>query len=156
MPRTRRGLVLFWTAILMLTLAFQYAAAAAPRECPGGRSVGGDLPLGRDSNSNRTSRHDQPEPLRLEARGLPATAATTREHEGSRSGTAPYKAQKIEWGDITPPYTYQPADGPLFVYPGQNCPRVTSSSRTTSERQSFEYNVNKGVSSALTGRSSRV
>ena len=30
MPRTRRALVLFWTAILMLTLAFQYAAAAAP------------------------------------------------------------------------------------------------------------------------------
>ncbi len=31
MPRTRRGFVLFWTAILMLTLAFQYAAAASPR-----------------------------------------------------------------------------------------------------------------------------
>jgi len=31
MPRTRRGLVLFWTAIVMLTLAFQYAAAAAPK-----------------------------------------------------------------------------------------------------------------------------
>src|SRR6185503_2065611 len=30
MPRTKRGLVLFWTAILMMTLAFQYAAAAIP------------------------------------------------------------------------------------------------------------------------------
>src|SRR6478752_7280541 len=30
MPRTRRGFVLFLTAVLMLTLAFQYAAAATP------------------------------------------------------------------------------------------------------------------------------
>src|SRR5688572_25444067 len=30
MPRTKRGLVLFWTAILMMTLAFQYAVAATP------------------------------------------------------------------------------------------------------------------------------
>ena len=30
MSRSRRGLVLFWTAILIMTLAFQYAAAASP------------------------------------------------------------------------------------------------------------------------------
>src|SRR5258707_11776892 len=30
MPRARRSFILFWTAILMLTLAFQYAAAASP------------------------------------------------------------------------------------------------------------------------------
>ena len=30
-PRTKKGFVLFWTAILMLTLAFQYAAAATPQ-----------------------------------------------------------------------------------------------------------------------------
>ena len=30
MPRTRRGFVLFLTAVLMLTLAFQYAAAVTP------------------------------------------------------------------------------------------------------------------------------
>src|SRR6187401_2881480 len=30
-PRTRRAFVLFWTAILIMTLAFQYAAAATPR-----------------------------------------------------------------------------------------------------------------------------
>jgi uncharacterized repeat protein (TIGR01451 family) len=31
MPRAKRGFNLFWTAILMLTLAFQYAAVATPR-----------------------------------------------------------------------------------------------------------------------------
>ena len=31
MPRTRRGLVFFWTALFMLTIALQYAAAAAPK-----------------------------------------------------------------------------------------------------------------------------
>ena len=30
-PRTKKGFVLFWTAILMLTLAFQYAAATTPK-----------------------------------------------------------------------------------------------------------------------------
>ena len=30
MPRTKRAVVLFWTAILIMTLAFQYAAAATP------------------------------------------------------------------------------------------------------------------------------
>lgn len=31
LPRTKKGLVLFWTAILILSVAFQYAAAASPK-----------------------------------------------------------------------------------------------------------------------------
>src|SRR5262245_31234719 len=31
LPRTRRGLVLFWTALFMLSIGLQYAAAMAPR-----------------------------------------------------------------------------------------------------------------------------
>lgn len=30
------------------------------------------------------------------------------------------KEQHIEWGDIIPPYEYQPEDGDLFVFPGYN------------------------------------
>src|SRR6476620_5070849 len=42
MPRTRRGFVLFLTAVLMLTLAFQYAAAASPGSALAGGSEGCD------------------------------------------------------------------------------------------------------------------
>ena len=32
LPRTRKGLVLFWTALLMLSVALQYGAAAFPQK----------------------------------------------------------------------------------------------------------------------------
>ena len=36
MPRTRRGLVVFFAALFMLSIALQYAAAAAPKSALAG------------------------------------------------------------------------------------------------------------------------
>ena len=39
MPRTRRGLVVFWTALVMLSIALQYAAAGAEGTYPRGSAA---------------------------------------------------------------------------------------------------------------------
>ena len=48
MPRTRRGLVLFWTAIMVMTLVLQSVAAAAPR---GALATGQKVTLCHATNS---------------------------------------------------------------------------------------------------------
>ena len=53
MPRTRRGLVMFWAALFVLTIALQYAAAAAPKGALAGSSGQSVRICHRtDSNSN--------------------------------------------------------------------------------------------------------
>ncbi len=114
MPRTRRGLVLFWTAIMVMTLVLQSVAAVAPR---GALATGQKVTLCHATNSETN-------PYRVITVDIAAAGLHNSGHDG-HDGPIWYpgaKAAGVRWGDIIPPYTYQPKKGPLFVYPGKNWP----------------------------------
>src|SRR4249919_3961531 len=117
MPRTRRGLVVLFTALFMLSVALQYAAAMAPKSALAG-STGQSVTICHRTDSN-TNPYTNPT-VDISSSGHLQGGHDT-EHQGPLWNPS-LKAQGIEWGDIIPPYTFQPDDGPLFVYPGQNWP----------------------------------
>lgn len=143
MPRTRRGAVLFWSALFILSIALQYAAAALPKSA---LATGSSVTICHRTDSN-TNPYTNPT-VDISSSGH-LQGGHDNEHEGPIWNPG-LKDLKIEWGDIIPAYEYQPAEGPLFVYPGQNWPAGEALLKDGCE-PNLAMTVDKGVSLSASG-----